>query len=63
MRKRGTNGKDSTDDRAARPLLPNTAENTAHTEGGHGPDHGVRIIGTDLEVGLIPCHWHTDILN
>lgn len=54
-------------DKAARLLLPNTAENTAHTEGGHGPDRGVRTIDTEAEGGLfgftpkIPWHTYTEL--
>lgn len=41
------NGRDSTADRATRPLLPNMAVSTAHTEGDHGLDHEVHTTDTE----------------
>lgn len=49
------NGKDSMGDRVTRPLLPNMAENTAHTEGGPGP-----APGPDPGPGLGPGVHPTD---
>lgn len=54
MRKRGMNGRDSTGGRATHLLLPNMAENPAHTEGGHGLDRGVRTTDTELTCGKHP---------
>lgn len=45
------NGKDNTADRATRLPLLNMAENTTHTEGGHGLDHGVHTTDTELRGG------------
>lgn len=53
------NGKDSTDDRATRLLLPNMAGNTTHTEGGHGLGHGVHTTGTELWKASTVIGTHT----